>query len=80
MAAYQIGIMTHVTCRLTAKCRDQLRNPMLGNRYLFFTVITVIFTIAARNNNPGLNDGLQSDVTSSSPQSLSHRSGIETRR
>ena len=24
--------MTHVTCRLTAKYRDQLRNPMLGNR------------------------------------------------
>jgi len=24
--------MTHVTCRLTAKNQDQLRNPMLGNR------------------------------------------------
>ena len=24
--------MTHVTCRLTAKTRDQLRNPTLGNR------------------------------------------------
>ena len=24
--------MTHVTCSLTAKNRDQLRNPMLGNR------------------------------------------------
>jgi len=24
--------MTNVTCRLTAKNRDQLRNPMLGNR------------------------------------------------
>jgi len=24
--------MTHVTCRLTAKNRDQLRNPMLPNR------------------------------------------------
>jgi len=24
--------LTHVTCRLTAKNRDQLRNPMLGNR------------------------------------------------
>jgi len=34
------GFMTHVTCRLTAKNRDQLRNPTLGNReyghlYLF---------------------------------------------
>ena len=25
------GFMTHVTCRLTAKNLDQLRNPMLGN-------------------------------------------------
>ena len=24
--------MTHLTCRLTAKNRDQLRNPTLGNR------------------------------------------------
>jgi len=24
--------MTHATCRLTAKNRDQLRNPTLGNR------------------------------------------------
>ena len=33
--------MTHVTCRLTAKNRDQLQNPMLGNRvwatFTFFT-------------------------------------------
>ena len=32
--------MTHVTCRLTAKNRDQLRNPTLGNRVwaTFFTI------------------------------------------
>jgi len=33
--------MTHVICRLTAKNRDQLRNPTLGNRiwttFTFFT-------------------------------------------
>jgi len=33
--------MTHVTCRLTAKNRDQRRNPTLGNRvratFTFFT-------------------------------------------
>ena len=33
--------MTHVTCRLTVKNRDQLRNPTLGNRvwatFTFFT-------------------------------------------
>ena len=28
MAAYTAGYMTHVTCRLTAKNRDQLRNPI----------------------------------------------------
>jgi len=26
------GFMTHITCRLTAKNWDQLRNPTLGNR------------------------------------------------
>jgi len=26
------GFMTHVTCRLTARNRDQLQNPTLGNR------------------------------------------------
>ena len=32
MAAYRRVYMTHVTCRLTAKSRDQLRNATLGNR------------------------------------------------
>ena len=27
-----VGFMTHVTCRLTAKNRDSLRNPTLGSR------------------------------------------------
>ena len=34
--------MTHVTCRLTAKNRDQLRNPTLGNR-VWATFIFYIF-------------------------------------
>jgi len=34
--------MTHVACRLTAKNRDQLRNPMLGNRvWTTFTFLNV---------------------------------------
>jgi len=39
MAAYTVGFMIHVTCRLTAKNRDQLRNPTLGSRVwaTFFT-------------------------------------------
>ena len=37
--------MTHMTCRLTAKNRDQLQNPTLGNRVwaTFFIPISVIF-------------------------------------
>ena len=36
--------MTHVTCRLTAKKRDQLRNPTLGNRVwaTFFLILTIL--------------------------------------
>ena len=32
MTAYS-RVMTHVTCRLTAKNRDQPRNPTLGIEY-----------------------------------------------
>jgi len=32
MAAYTAGFITHVTCRLTAKNRHQLRNPTLSYR------------------------------------------------
>ena len=40
MAAYTAGFMTHVTCRLTAKNRDQLRNLTLSNRvWAAFAVI-----------------------------------------
>ena len=38
--------MTHVTCRLTAKNRDQLWNPTLGNRvwatFTFFYIVIVL--------------------------------------
>jgi len=37
--------MTHVTCRLTAKNRDQLRNPMLGNQVW----ATFTFTFCTRD-------------------------------
>ena len=41
--------MTHVTCRLTAKNRDQLRNPTLGNRvWASFTFFTYIVRIVVR--------------------------------
>ena len=35
LAESNAGFMTHVTCRLTAKNRDQLRNPTLGMGYLY---------------------------------------------
>jgi len=39
--SFTVGFMTHVTCRLTANNRDQLRNPTLDNRvwatFTFFT-------------------------------------------
>ena len=38
--------MTHVTCRLTAKNRDQLRNPTLGNwvwaTFTFFYLVVLL--------------------------------------
>ena len=44
MAAYR-RVMTHVTCRLAAKNRDQRRNPTLGNRVwaTFFTLMKSVF-------------------------------------
>jgi len=41
--------MTHVTCRLTAKNRDQLRNPTLGNRvWATFTFYTNTVGVGAQ--------------------------------
>jgi len=39
-----VGFMTHVTCRLTANNRDQLRNPTLGNRVRATFVFTFLFS------------------------------------
>ena len=45
-------VMTHVTCRLTTKNRDQLRNPTLGNRVLaiFTFLLLIIYVISDKNN------------------------------
>jgi len=43
--------MTHVTCRLTAKDRDQLRNPALGNRVrATFTLLMLLCTVSGLDN------------------------------
>jgi len=56
------GFMTHVTCRLTAKNRDQLWNTTLGIRvwatFTFFRSLYMGATENARPENAGLeNDG-----------------------
>jgi len=45
--------MTHVSCRLTAKNRDQLRNPTLGNR--IWTTFTYLLGFVAAGE-PGEGD------------------------
>jgi len=40
-----VGFMTHLTCKLTAKNWDQLWNPMLGNR------VWATFTFFQRSTN-----------------------------
>jgi len=45
------GFMTYVTCRLTAKNRDQLRNPTLGNRV--WATFTFLVHARSRTNWSG---------------------------
>jgi len=41
--------MTHITCRLTAKNRDQLRNPTLCNRvWATFTFLALVAFCTAK--------------------------------
>jgi len=51
MAAYRRGFMSHITCRLTAKNRDQLRYPTLGNRvWATFFILHVVCLYICRHN------------------------------
>jgi len=43
-ASPRAGFMTHVTCRLTAENRDQLRNPTLGDHRVWVYWVTCNFT------------------------------------
>jgi len=49
--------MIHVTCRLTAKNRDQLRNPTFGNR------VWATFTFFCTNNAPFTTGNTANDVS-----------------
>ena len=44
--------MTHATCKLTAKNRDQLRNPTLGNR-VWATFTFLMYIDAAKSSRSG---------------------------
>ena len=48
--------MTHVACRLTAKNRDQLRNPTLGNRVraTFTSTYGLVYMAIVRSSNTHL--------------------------
>ena len=49
LAKSNAAFMTHITCRLTAKNRDQLRNPTLGNRvWAMFTFFVVNVSVTFR--------------------------------
>ena len=52
--------MRHVTCRLTAKNRDHLRNPTLGSRICasFTLVVMVSCGLDARESGGGLSTGV----------------------
>ena len=43
--------MIHVTCRLTAKNRDQLQNPTLGNRVRATFTFLVALIVDKRGQN-----------------------------
>jgi len=45
--------MTHITCRLIAKNRDQLRDPTLGNRVWATLPFTDLFPVAHSNRKFG---------------------------
>jgi len=60
--------MTHVTCRLTAKNRDQLRNPTLGNRVwaagLAFLVTRAVTCWSVSSSDGGWDQQQQQQATS----------------
>jgi len=56
--------MTHPTCRLTAKNRDQLRTPTLGNR------VCATFTFIIDGNELTLLDNFRNIVGKGRPNAI----------
>ena len=78
--------MTHVTCRLTAKNRDQLRNPTLGNRvwaafrpYLFIGLVlpclSVLHTTQSLSQHDLAGKKATSTVITGSNANIAHDAG-----
>ena len=56
------GFMTQVTCRLTTKDRDQLRNPTLGNRvWATFTFLVVVVNLSTISHGDAENARTEND-------------------
>jgi len=53
--------MTHVTCRLTATNRDQLRNPTLGSR--IWATFTLLVTVSCGLDAGQSGGGLSTEMT-----------------
>jgi len=70
--------MTHVTCTVTAKNRDQLGNPTLGNRVLATVFLPFTNTVWDRSKKAPV-PRTSSNGTSSRGRSLSHRTLPMTR-
>ena len=65
MAAYRRGYdLGYVTCRLTAKNRDQLRNPTVGNRVwatFYFNYCPDSCSVCSSSGGGGCEDLLRSE-------------------
>ena len=45
------GFVTHITCTLTVKIRDQLRNPTLGNRVWTIFYLMFYYVLLCHNGS-----------------------------
>jgi len=64
--------MTHVTCRLTAKNRDQLRNPTLGNRVWPTFTFTLQYNISLDGMRYDAGDGISVAASRATHGAISH--------
>jgi len=79
-----LPFMTHINCRLTAKNRDQLQNPMLGNRVwaTFFSYPTnfTVTRFAKHNNARNTHRSFDHEFDPSIRHSYNHRHALPRAR